>query len=385
MNDKLFTLEPEQEVLTDQLKQVISADINSNNGHIPFSRYMELALYHPQLGYYNNLLYKFGSQGDFVTAPLTSELFGTCISNQILELFDNQVNPDILEFGAGNGQLMLDVLGRIGRQIKKYYILELSANLVNLQKQRLEHELPECKDKVVWLSDLPQNFNGVILANEVLDAQPCELIHWCQNQVSLRGIANLDNNFVYVDVQARGEVLDIANALPVGQKSDYIAEISLSNRGFMASLNECMTRGVILLIDYGYPASEYYNEARCRGTLRGFFRQHQLDDVLIYPGLIDITSSVDFTAIATSGIDAGLDFIGYTTQANFLINCGVVSELETKEQQLGNVEYLKLSNQVNRLISPNEMGEAFKVIAFSKNIDFADFMGFSTGDKSHVL
>ena len=388
MNNKLFTLDSEQESLTNQLQQVILAEIDKNNGYIPFSRYMELALYHSQLGYYNNLLFKFGSQGDFVTAPLISELFGACLSNQILELFDNQVNPDVLEFGAGNGQLMLDILNQIGDKITHYYILELSANLANLQRQRLEQELPQYKDKVIWLTGLPQEFNGVILANEVLDAQPCELVHWQQSQVSIRGVANHDNKFACVNVEAYGEIFDIASSLSrdiLQNQEDYISEISLSNRGFIGSLAKCLASGAILLIDYGYPANEYYGEKRTRGTLRGFFRQHQLDDVLLYPGLIDITASVDFTAIATVGIDNDLDLIGYTTQANFLINCGIVSQLDNKKQQLSNVEYLKISNQVNRLISPNEMGEVFKVIAFSKNLDFADFMGFMQGDKSHSL
>ena len=384
MHNKLFTLDSEQETLTNQLQQIVFAEINKNNNYISFSRYMELALYHPSLGYYNNLLYKFGKHGDFVTAPLISELFGTCVSHQILELFNHQVNPNILEVGSGNGQLMLDILSQIGDKLTHYYILELSANLANLQQQRLEQELPQYKDKVIWLTDLPLDFKGVILANEVLDAQPCEVVHWQPNQVSLRGVTNQGGKFSYVDIKASGEVLDIANSLATNQ-ADYISEISLINRGFICSLAECLASGVILLIDYGYTAHEYYSEMRNRGTLRGFFRQHQLDDVLIYPGLIDITASVDFTAIATSGIGSGLDLIGYTKQANFLINCGIVSQLENKKQQLNDLEYLKMSNQVNRLISPNEMGEAFKVLAFSKNIEFADFIGFSQGDKSHTL
>ena len=388
MCDKLFTLDLEQEVLTNQLQQIIIAEIHNNNGYIPFSRYMELALYHPNLGYYNNLLYKFGSKGDFVTAPLISELFGVSVSDQMLELFANQVNPDILEFGAGNGQLMLDILGQIGNLVDKYYIIELSANLANLQQQRLEKEFPQHKDKVIWLTELPEEFNGVILANEVLDAQPCELVRWSNNEMHLIGVANHDGKFTYIDTKADGDVLSTASLLPISfpiNQTNYISEISLSNRGFITSLAQCLSSGVILLIDYGYPVTEYYNEMRNRGTLRGFFRHYQLDDVLLYPGLIDITASVDFTAIATTGVDVGLDLIGYTTQANFLINCGVISQLEAKKQQLDNVEYLKMSNQVNRLISPGEMGEIFKVLAFSKNVNFADFIGFSNGDKSYTL
>jgi|SRR6185437_964306 len=378
----LFDLNKKQVKLTESLSKIIKKEIGET--YIPFSKYMDLALYHPKYGYYNNLLYKFGSRGDYVTAPLVSELFAVGLSKQIKEIFERDVEHSLLEFGAGNGQLMLDILANIGNDIEHYYILELSTSLAQVQQERLIKEMPKFKDRVTWLTELPKKFNGVVVGNEILDAIVCDVVHWHDGEIYSKVVSSQSDKFVFTDIKASEEIQELCQDIKQTD-NDYTSEISLERSGFMKSLSEMLHTGVILLIDYGYGESEYYSASRSKGTLRGFFRQHQLDDVLMYPGLIDITSSVDFTSIAKAAIDSGLDLLGFTTQSSFLINCGITKELEKRHKKCTESEYLQFTNQLNRLISPNDMGEVFKVIAFSKNLEYVDYLGFKSGDRSYTL
>lgn len=384
---ELFELSSEELELSTRLKDKIKSYIQVYGGQIPVSKYMELALYDIQDGYYTNLLHKFGRQGDFVTAPLISDLFASCVSRQLQELWqiDNESN-NILEIGAGNGQLMLDLLGELAHEINHYYILELSPNLIELQRQKLKEKLPQFMHKVIWLDTLPIAFSGVILANEVLDAQPCEVIKWNGSEIKQQMIGlDANDNFVYTSADITSpDLLAIAKSISI-QREVYTSEVNLNNRGFIKALAESLDTGFIILLDYGYAESEYYAPEKNIGTLRSFFRQHQLDDILFAPGLIDITANVDFTAVATTGINNGLDLIGYTTQANFLLNCGLLEIVAAKRDSLSTVELHQLNTQVNYLTSPNEMGNIFKVIGFSKNIDFADWLGFKYNDRTHTL
>jgi SAM-dependent MidA family methyltransferase len=373
--------------LSNNLKNKIVTTINQNGGAISLSKYIELALYESNLGYYANLLHKFGKSGDFYTAPMISNLFAQCLAKQLQELWDqSEIDRNILEIGPGSGDLMLELLNEIGDVIDNYFILEISANLTNYQRDRVEKLYPQLLHKVVWLEQLPQEFDGIILANEVLDAQPTEVVVWQNNEIFQRYVTlNENNDFIYTQRPIKSKNLkEIAEQLNINA-NHYVSEINLNNRGFISSLADCLSYGYILLIDYGYSQNEYYAPSRNNGTLRGFFRQFQLDDILIYPGLIDITSSVDFSAIANTAIEANLDFIGFINQANFLINCGILNILQQKHRELNNLEYLKLAQQVKYLTAEEEMGEIFKVIAFSKNIEFSDWLGFRHNDRSHVL
>jgi SAM-dependent MidA family methyltransferase len=382
---ELFTALPQEQLeLSNKLKMKIIHQIEANHGAIPFSQFMHLALYDPEWGYYSNLLPKFGQAGDFITSPVVSSLFGRCIAQQIMELHAHGVKANILEIGAGNGQLMLDLFSELGDRLEHYYILELSATLIQLQQQRLKETYPELSDKVIWLEQLPKAFEGIILANEVLDAQPCERVLWNNDEVKSQHVSWNGNAFVYQEASLANELAIVANSLPINS-SNYVSEINLNNRGFIRALAECLSCGAILLIDYGYAEAEYYAPWRNKGTLRGFFAHHQLDDVLVYPGLIDITASVDFSALVTTALHQQLEFIGYTTQANFLFNCNLLSLMSLAQAQLSPGEYLALSNQVNRLTSPNDMGEVFKVVAFSRGIEFANWRGFASGDRSYTL
>ncbi len=380
-----FDLHPDEIILTNSLKQKIIDKIGGAS--ISVSQYMELVLYEKDYGYYNNLLHKFGEAGDFITAPMVSKVFSECIAKQLKELLVHIPNNcNILEVGAGNGQMMLDLLMALEDSISFYFVLELSANLISLQKSFISEKAPHLLRKIVWLDSIPTSFDGIILANEVLDAQPCDVIVWDNGKINEKVVSvDTTNNLVYKEMALKSpQLLEIAKKININVDY-YTSEISLNNRGFIKSLAQSLSRGFILLIDYGHSESEYYSLAKSKGTLRGFFRHQLLDDILVYPGLIDITTSVDFTSVATTAIDNGLDFIGYTTQAGFLLNCGLMELLDSWHQKLTYAEYLRLTNQVNYLTSPNEMGEVFKVIGFSRGIDVADWLGFTRNDRSYTL
>jgi SAM-dependent MidA family methyltransferase len=382
--ENLFKLTPLEHDLTQRLQQVIQSEIAACNGVISFSRYMELALYYPGLGYYSNPLFKFGEQGDFVTSPLISNLFGQLLARQLSELFSFGVKPQILEFGAGNGKLAADILQALGEKIEHYYILELSADLVQWQAETIRQQVPQFMAKVVWLTGLPEQFEGVMLANEVLDAQPCNLVAFDNGAITGVGVTHDATGFHYTNYPLDSESLALAQELDLPY-ADYLTEVNLASRGFMRSLATSLKHGAILLIDYGYGESEYYHPEKTRGTLRGFYRQHVLNDVLQYPGLIDITTSVNWTSIVTTSTSNDLDFIGYTNQAGFLFNCGLAAAMLNLQAELQNNEYLAVSNQINKLISPTEMGESFKVCGFSKGLEQDNWLGFTDYDKSYSL
>ncbi|MEN9946551.1 MAG: hypothetical protein RLZZ293_937 [Pseudomonadota bacterium] len=382
-----YQLSPAEQNLTNQLKQIIIHEIeNSNMGVISFARYMELALYYPQLGYYSNGLFKFGKEGDFITAPLVSNVFGHLIAHQLQELFCHQVAPIILEFGAGNGKLCCDILASLGDTIENYYILELSANLQLWQSELLASKVPQYAHKVVWLDKLPDNFNGVILANEVLDAQPCNLIQFTNDANLVEMGVKVTSNQKLACEPFSSNTKAVEHLRNFGLKySNYTSEVNLRSLGFINSLADCLSSGAVLLIDYGYGASEYYHPERSNGTLRGFFRHNLIDDVLLYPGLCDITASVEWSSLVNQAEKVNLDLVGYTNQANFLINCGLTSLLEQAQANLPEEQYLILTKQINQLIAPNIMGEAFKVCGLSKNLKFTNWLGFSHGDRSYAL
>lgn len=384
----------EELAITTKLQEIIAKEIALSGNGIPFSRYMELALYHQDYGYYNNLLYKFGREGDFITSPNLSNFFAETLSRQIIELFQCIPQKNILEVGGGNGDLMLGILASLGDQIEYYYVLDLSATSTQLQQQKVKEKCPQYIDKIIWLRELPIEFNGVILGNEVLDAMPSTAIKFTQDSsLSLR-LVNLANdqlafNDIAIDAapissSLKSQIENVCAKIKVGNYP-YISEINLNNIGFINSLSKVLQQGAIILIDYGYVHDEYYALERNLGTLRGFFRHQLVENVLHYPGLIDITSSVDFSLIAESGIESGIDLIGYTTQANFLLNCGILELHTAKQNKISAADFIINSNHVNKLTSPNHMGEVFKVIGFSKNIDFCDWQGFTFNDKTHTL
>lgn len=358
--------------------------IDDAGGWIPFSRYMEAALYAPGLGYYAAGAMKFGAAGDFVTAPEMTPLFGRTLAHAIAPVLA-ETGGEVLELGAGSGRLAADVLGELERTNAlpaRYCILEVSADLRQRQQETIARELPQFAERVEWLDALPEHFSGVILGNEVLDALPVELVHWTEAGPKVRGVTLDGESFVWQDrpiadaaLRARAEALN----LPPG----YVSEINLAAGALIASLAQSLDRGLILMLDYGFSASEYYHPQRHMGTLRAHYRHHALDDPFYLPGLCDLTAHVDFSAVAQAGIAAGLALSGYTSQASFLLNSGL-TELLMQTPPTDATAYLPQANAVQRLVSPAEMGELFKVIGFGKG-GVAPLTGLVLGDRRHSL
>lgn len=365
----------------------IASEIEAAGGWIPFSRYMELALYSPGLGYYGGGAQKFGEDGDFITAPELSPLFGQSLANQIAELMA-QSAPVILEVGAGSGHLAADLLcslAALGCAPEHYLILELSGELAERQRRTIAKRAPEYAGRVQWLNSLPEAFDGVVVGNEVLDAMPVELVVWKDGRILRRGLGLADGQLVWQDRQAEGALRAVAERLAVSPPAggEYVSEIGLVARAWIREWAHRLARGALLLIDYGYPQAEYYLPQRSSGTLSGYYRHRRLDDPLLWPGLCDLTAFVDFSAIADAGFDSGLDVLGYIDQANFLINCGLLDHLAGRGP-VDSADYLRATHAAQSLIAPHEMGESFKVIALGRGIR-GPLCGFERGDRLHSL
>lgn len=375
---------PEALAHSAKLRELILRDIEQQGGWIPFSRYMELALYAPGLGYYTAGAHKFGSAGDFITAPEISPLFGRTLARQVAEIMAHST-PQVTELGAGSGRLAIDVLlelERLDRLPERYAILEVSADLRQRQQALLQELAPHLAALVIWLDELPDSLSGAVIGNEVLDALPVHIMHWGDEEIFERGVTSRANNFEW---QSRlpGDSVLLQAAQQIDMPEDSISEISLTARGLTGSLCQRLAHGALLFIDYGFGASEYYHPQRTRGTLMCHYRHRAHDDPFFLTGLQDITAHVDFTAIAESAIDHGAQLLGYTSQAHFLINGGITDLLQ--EVSPDNLrEYLPLSMQVQKLTSPAEMGELFKVMALGKGIE-QPLSGFAHGDLTRYL
>ena len=384
MNTSLPQPSPEALTHSARLIESIRQDISMQGGWISFARYMELALYAPALGYYTAGAHKFGEAGDFITAPELSPLFGRTLARQVAEIMTRSA-AHILELGAGSGKLAADMLAeleQLGSLPDSYAILEVSADLRARQQTLLGERVPHLLGHVHWLDTLPGKFSGAIIANEVLDALPVHLLHWRDSAISERGVAWGDQGFIWQE-RAIGDVALLTAAQKISVPDDYVSEICLAARGLIHSLAQTLEHGAMLFIDYGFGAREFYHSQRNRGTLMCHYRHHAHDDPFFLPGLQDITAHVNFTDIAENGIDAGLELMGYSNQAFFLINCGITELL--KDASPENLrDYLPLSAQLQKLTSPSEMGELFKVIALGKNLAHP-LCGFARGDLMRTL
>ena len=391
------------------LKQCIQQACDDAGGCINFAQFLNIALYEPGLGYYSSGLQKFGSKGDFVTAPEISSLFGQCLANQISDVMQNikKSNDDlayIIEFGAGSGVLAVDILlalEQLGTLPEKYLILELSAELQHRQKKTLSAKAPHLVKHVQWLSRLPEGLNNVIVvANEVLDAMPvdCFKITNVDNNVNSAGIVKelvvdelvvaleggqLISRYKPAEPFLVDKIKMVEQRSEIGFLDGYCSEINLSIKGWLAALENKIDNLVIFLIDYGYNEKEYYHPDRADGTLMCYYQHRAHEDFFWWPGLQDITAFVNFTDVAYCAVDLGLDVAGYSTQAAFLLASGL-SELHeslvTDDVQL----QIKLSQQIKTLTLPSEMGERFKVMALTKNYE-QPLKGFSMQDLRNRL
>lgn len=362
----------------------IAARISAAGGWLPFAEYMNMALYTPEYGYYSGGANPFGRQGDFVTAPTLTPLFGETLARQIEPLL-RQTAGNLYEFGAGTGQLAASLLARLPeKDWQHYYIIEVSAELAQRQQRYLTQHLPQQAHKIVHLTELPPCFDGIIIGNEVLDAMPISVYRREHNQVNAMGVTWRDQTLQW---QARAET-DVAKQHAVLHTfpevgGGYQSELHPQQYAFVSTLAQKLTRGAMIWLDYGYDAAQYYHPQRTQGTLIGHYHHHVVHDVFSYPGLTDLTAHVNFTRIADAGVDAGLDLIGYTTQAYFLLNLGI-TDLLANTGTTTSEAYIRAAAACHLLLDQHEMGELFKVMAFGKNID-VDWQGFSTGDICHKL
>jgi SAM-dependent MidA family methyltransferase len=344
------------------LNDLILAKIDASGGKIPYSIYMELALYAPGLGYYANGLQKFGPTGDFTTAPEISPLFGKSISHAIQDFH-------LLEFGAGTGILAKTLLEN-HKNIKKYWILEISSELQHRQKELLKDYL----DKVTWLTELPQEpFSGVILANEVIDAFPVTKFLWKDNKTYEYFVTQNNNQLsLIIDEASNSRINQFVETLDL--PNNYSSEIHLTLKPWIKSLSECLKSGLILIIDYGFPRHEFYHPERSEGTIMCHYQHRAHADPLYKPGEQDITAHVDFTAIAEAAVENNLEIAGYTSQAGFLLDNNLLDFSQGAEDAAA----------IKLLTLPTEMGELFKVIALTKNWE-KPLTGFRMQDRRHRL
>jgi len=375
----------QSETLAAQLRDEIAAA----GGWLSFDRFMERALYAPGLGYYSGGARKFGRRADdgsdFVTAPELSPLFAATLARPVAEALEASGTRDVIEFGAGTGRLaagLLNALDALGAPPDTYSIVDLSGELRERQQTMLEAQAPALAARVRWLDALPGEFAGVVIGNEVLDAMPVRLFAHANGQWRERGVVCHDHTFAFED-RALQSTHDAAFLDEIEADGDYVTETHEAACAFTRTICRMLARGAAFFIDYGFPRHEYYHAQRAQGTLMCHYRHRAHGDPFLYPGLQDITAHVEFSGIAEAGTDTGADLLGYTSQARFLMNAGIteaLSELDPSDA----ARFLPAANAVQKLLSEAEMGELFKVIAFSRGIDDT-LDAFASGDRSHTL
>ncbi len=368
---------------SEQLVATMRQEMERQGGTIAFDRYMELALYAPGLGYYTAGAFKFGEAGDFVTAPEISPIFGRCLARQSGQILHSIGGGDLLEVGAGTGRLAADLLAELEQQGQlpgRYLILEVSPDLRQRQQQTLQQQIPQLLPLVEWLDTLPDSgFSGVVLANELLDAMPVHRFRIEGSGIMEQFVEWSDDHLRLVWREPESPGLEQAvDALGVELTTGYESELNMRAPSWIEEMAGRLKAGAMLLIDYGYTRAEYYHPQRSTGTLMCHYRHRAHPDPLLYPGLQDITAHVDFTAIAVRAQAVGLEVSGYTTQANFLIGCGLdqmVAEVDPNET----ARFLDMMQGVKRLTLPTEMGERFKVMALSRGVE-QPLIGFGVRD-----
>ncbi|MBU3596914.1 SAM-dependent methyltransferase [Polynucleobacter sp. AP-Basta-1000A-D1] len=362
---------------TELLSQKIMAEIASNGGWIPFSRYMEMALYEPGMGYYSAGAHKLGTGGDFTTAPELSPLFGAAIVETllpILEALQSQGLPtQILEFGAGTGKLAQSILSRLQEldfTLDHYDIIEISPDLAQRQEERLQHlsKKLNLSTQCHWLSSLPNSFKGIMLANEVIDAIPCDAIIFQNGFWYWQGVSVVDGKLIWSAGKPAEQSL-LPEALVNGSFSEgYVTELHVPANAWMRQVANHLDTGLFLTFDYGFPENEYYHAQRLEGTLIAHHRHHAIQDPFYLPGLCDVTTHVEWSQIARSALEAGVDDVYLSNQASYLLDAGI-GDIALEIGDPSNPEtFLPISNSLQKLLSEAEMGEIFKVFAFSKKL-----------------
>ena len=377
--DTLPPPSPEAAAHSQQLAEHIASTIVAEGDWIPFSRYMDLALHAPGLGYYAAGSRKFGGEGDFVTAPEITPFFARCIALQARQVLE-ATGGEILELGPGSGALAADMVEELkshGAAPRRYLLLEVSPELRERQRERFAERFPGDTERFVWIDKLPEKFRGLVVANEVLDVIPCALVHRQGGELLERGVILTEGGFAWDDEPlADGELKRrAASVFPPGD-FDYLSEINLAAQGLVRTIAGSIEAGLALFIDYGFPEREYYHAQRAMGTLRCHYRHRVHGDPFFWPGLEDITAHVDFTAMARAAESAEAEVYGFTTQAYFLISCGLAVMVSTADPTM-TLSRLQASSAVRRLIAPQDMGELFKVLGVGKGMP-GPLLGFQS-------
>ena len=378
----------EEQSQSELLCNYIQQQMEQAGGRLSFDRFMELCLYAPGLGYYVAGARKFGAEGDFVTAPEISSLFSRCLARQSAQVMQEIGAGELLEFGAGTGTMAADILAELEQLDclpSSYLILELSPDLKSRQQETLRRKVPHLAHLVHWLDQMPgSRFKGVVLANEVLDAMPVQRFRIESGEVLEQYVAWQDGRFISIwDSPTSSGLLQAVAELGVELADGFESELNLRANSWVAALGEIVDRGAVILIDYGYPMTEYYHPQRSEGTLMCHYRHRAHPEPLLLPGLQDITAHVDFSAVADAGLKAGFEIGGFTTQTFFLMGCGLDSMLA--ESDPNDVDrHMQLAQQVRRLTLPNEMGERFKVLAMTRKLE-QPLMGFAMRDQRERL
>jgi SAM-dependent MidA family methyltransferase len=376
----------EHSSISNELRKIVEAKILvSKNQVITFSDYMSTVLYYPDLGFYSNCLQKFGEHGHFFTACSIGKVFAKSMAKQIVELFNFGLpQRNILEIGAGNGDLAINILQEIGNQVDKFEILELNDRLIAEQKSKLYEAVPEYFAKVQWLKDLPNQFVGVVIANELLDAIACDRVLIDKHGEEIVGLGVGLEDGIFVDKKYELSEQSLGHIKAYGLAYDnYNTEINIQIPPFINSLANAIKQGAIIFVDYGCSRKEYYSADKYLGRIRGFFNHRVWSNLYEHLGLMDITTDVDFTLVAQSALNSGMDLIGYVTQGSFIMNA--VPEVFNNQQDNINHDSVKFLHDLQTLVSPVEMGAIFKVMGLSKNIDQDDWLGFCHNDISYRL
>ena len=371
---------PEAATHSRALAERIAEAIVNGGDWMPFPRFMEMALYAPGFGYYAAGARKFGAEGDFVTAPEVSPMFARCLALQARQVLE-ATGGVILELGPGSGVLAADLFAELASQgaaPQSYLLLEPSPDLRERQQRLIAERHPAHRDRFTWITELPPKLRGFVIANEVLDVVPCALVLRHDGEYVERGVSVSEAGFAWedrpmapaADLKRRAEAV-----FPTGT-FDYLSEINLAAEGLVRTIAGSLEAGVAIFIDYGFPEREYYHPQRSTGTLRCHYRHRFHGDPFFLPGLQDITAHVDFTAMARAAEAAGADVLGFTTQAYFLISCGLAVMVSSTDPTM-TLSRLKSTSAVHRLISPAEMGELFKVLAIGRGFD-APLLGFQS-------
>lgn len=384
---KLTTPDPVALQRSTQLTQLIRAHILESAGGISFADFMHYALYTPELGYYSGCATKLGHNGDFITAPEITPLFARCIAKQCHAILQQLTQGSILELGAGSGRFAKDLLlelERLGLLPEHYFIVEISPNLRQRQRQLLATTCPHLLTRVQWLDTYPQDFVGIIFANEVVDALPVQCFRVEKDGIKERFVQWQNEQFTWHSAPASPE-LSVAVQHLVDQyhlPHGYESEINLALPQWINTIATTLKQGILLIFDYGYGRNEYYHPDRQQGTLMCYYQHHAHTDPFQWPGLQDMTAHVDFTTVAKAATTAGLSLAGFTTQAGFLLSNGILEIIQNN--QLDTIDQIQQTQAIKKLTLPSQMGEAVKVLGLSKNLDIP-LQGFSLFSRINML